>query len=180
MEAGLATPAAAKAKNINLRCAPCPFARKLPALLAVGCARGTYPRLHEVSGATRIVHLNVKNRNIFFSPLPPHLICKKWPTSYPESGGVAPPWRRGAMLHVAGDLVQSMGVALAGALIWWKQACPACIRLHPAYCATHVIASSSFRVLQTTSCSVAHCDVCCMRWHSGRCACMKRPSRGAW
>jgi len=30
--------------------------------------------------------------------------------------------RRGAMLHVAGDLVQSLGVALAGALIWWKQA----------------------------------------------------------
>lgn len=26
------------------------------------------------------------------------------------------------MLHVAGDLVQSLGVALAGALIWWKQA----------------------------------------------------------
>ena len=30
--------------------------------------------------------------------------------------------RRGALLHVAGDLVQSLGVALAGALIWWKQA----------------------------------------------------------
>ena len=28
---------------------------------------------------------------------------------------------RGAVLHVIGDLVQSIGVALAGALIWWKQ-----------------------------------------------------------
>ena len=29
---------------------------------------------------------------------------------------------RGAIVHVIGDLVQSLGVALAGALIWWKQA----------------------------------------------------------
>ncbi|CAL8470548.1 g10090 [Coccomyxa elongata] len=28
---------------------------------------------------------------------------------------------RGAIVHVIGDLVQSLGVALAGALIWWKQ-----------------------------------------------------------
>ena len=27
----------------------------------------------------------------------------------------------GAVLHVIGDLVQSLGVAVAGALIWWKQ-----------------------------------------------------------
>lgn len=27
----------------------------------------------------------------------------------------------GAVLHVIGDLVQSVGVAVAGALIWWKQ-----------------------------------------------------------
>lgn len=32
---------------------------------------------------------------------------------------------RGAVLHVIGDLVQSIGVAMAGALIWWKQVCPA-------------------------------------------------------
>lgn len=28
---------------------------------------------------------------------------------------------RGAVIHVLGDLVQSLGVAAAGALIWWKQ-----------------------------------------------------------
>lgn len=28
---------------------------------------------------------------------------------------------RSAVLHIIGDLVQSIGVALAGALIWWKQ-----------------------------------------------------------
>lgn len=28
---------------------------------------------------------------------------------------------RGAVIHIIGDLVQSVGVALAGALIWWKQ-----------------------------------------------------------
>lgn len=28
---------------------------------------------------------------------------------------------RGAALHIIGDLVQSVGVAAAGALIWWKQ-----------------------------------------------------------
>lgn len=28
---------------------------------------------------------------------------------------------RGAVLHIIGDLVQSIGVAAAGALIWWKQ-----------------------------------------------------------
>lgn len=28
---------------------------------------------------------------------------------------------RGAVLHVIGDLVQSIGVAVAGVLIWWKQ-----------------------------------------------------------
>ena len=30
---------------------------------------------------------------------------------------------QGAVLHVIGDLVQSLGVAVAGALIWWKQVC---------------------------------------------------------
>ena len=30
---------------------------------------------------------------------------------------------RGAVLHVVGDIVQSLGVAVAGALIWWKQVC---------------------------------------------------------
>ncbi len=30
----------------------------------------------------------------------------------------------GAVLHVIGDLVQSIGVAVAGALIWWKQVLP--------------------------------------------------------
>jgi len=30
---------------------------------------------------------------------------------------------RGAVIHILGDLVQSVGVAFAGALIWWKQAC---------------------------------------------------------
>ncbi len=30
---------------------------------------------------------------------------------------------RGAVLHIIGDLVQSIGVAAAGALIWWKQVC---------------------------------------------------------
>ena len=29
---------------------------------------------------------------------------------------------RGAVIHILGDLVQSVGVAFAGALIWWKQA----------------------------------------------------------
>lgn len=28
---------------------------------------------------------------------------------------------RGAIIHVLGDLVQSIGVAVAGALIWWRQ-----------------------------------------------------------
>ncbi len=28
---------------------------------------------------------------------------------------------RGAVIHVLGDFVQSIGVAAAGALIWWKQ-----------------------------------------------------------
>jgi len=28
---------------------------------------------------------------------------------------------QGAVMHVIGDLVQSIGVAIAGALIWWKQ-----------------------------------------------------------
>ena len=28
---------------------------------------------------------------------------------------------RGAVLHVIGDLVQSIGVAVAGVLIWWNQ-----------------------------------------------------------
>ena len=28
---------------------------------------------------------------------------------------------KGAIVHVLGDLVQSLGVAAAGALIWWKQ-----------------------------------------------------------
>lgn len=28
---------------------------------------------------------------------------------------------QGAIIHVLGDLVQSVGVAIAGALIWWKQ-----------------------------------------------------------
>ena len=28
---------------------------------------------------------------------------------------------RGAIIHVLGDFVQSIGVAIAGALIWWKQ-----------------------------------------------------------
>ena len=28
---------------------------------------------------------------------------------------------RGAVIHVLGDFVQSIGVAVAGALIWWKQ-----------------------------------------------------------
>ena len=28
---------------------------------------------------------------------------------------------KGAVLHVIGDLVQSLGVAVAGALIWWNQ-----------------------------------------------------------
>ena len=31
---------------------------------------------------------------------------------------------RGAIIHVLGDFVQSIGVAIAGALIWWKQARP--------------------------------------------------------
>ena len=31
---------------------------------------------------------------------------------------------RGAILHIIGDLVQSIGVAAAGALIWWKQVNP--------------------------------------------------------
>ena len=30
---------------------------------------------------------------------------------------------KGAVIHVLGDLIQSLGVAAAGALIWWKQAC---------------------------------------------------------
>lgn len=30
---------------------------------------------------------------------------------------------RSAILHVVGDLLQSIGVAIAGALIWWKQVC---------------------------------------------------------
>lgn len=29
---------------------------------------------------------------------------------------------KGAVIHVLGDLIQSLGVAAAGALIWWKQA----------------------------------------------------------
>ena len=40
-----------------------------------------------------------------------------------EAGASGEWWRRGAMLHVIGDLVQSVGVAIAGALIWWKQVC---------------------------------------------------------
>ena len=36
---------------------------------------------------------------------------------------------RGAVLHVIGDLVQSIGVAFAGLLIWWNQVAPACARL---------------------------------------------------
>ena len=28
---------------------------------------------------------------------------------------------KGAVIHVLGDLIQSLGVAAAGALIWWKQ-----------------------------------------------------------
>ena len=28
---------------------------------------------------------------------------------------------RGAVIHIMGDLVQSIGVAAAGALIWYKQ-----------------------------------------------------------
>ena len=31
---------------------------------------------------------------------------------------------RGAVIHVLGDFVQSIGVAIAGALIWWNQAGP--------------------------------------------------------
>ena len=31
---------------------------------------------------------------------------------------------RGAIIHVLGDFVQSIGVAIAGALIWWKQVRP--------------------------------------------------------
>ena len=31
---------------------------------------------------------------------------------------------RGAVIHVLGDFVQSIGVAAAGALIWWKQVPP--------------------------------------------------------
>jgi hypothetical protein len=31
---------------------------------------------------------------------------------------------RGAIIHVLGDLIQSLGVAAAGALIWWKQVGP--------------------------------------------------------
>ena len=31
---------------------------------------------------------------------------------------------RGAIIHVLGDFVQSIGVAIAGVLIWWKQVGP--------------------------------------------------------
>ncbi len=41
---------------------------------------------------------------------------------------------RGAIVHVIGDLVQSLGVALAGALIWWKQV-RACIMHACMHCA---------------------------------------------
>jgi zinc transporter 2 len=36
-------------------------------------------------------------------------------------GGAASINLRSAVLHVIGDIVQSIGVAIAGALIWWKQ-----------------------------------------------------------
>ena len=37
---------------------------------------------------------------------------------------------RGAVIHVLGDFVQSIGVAAAGALIWWKQVNPPCPTCH--------------------------------------------------
>ena len=33
---------------------------------------------------------------------------------------------RGAIIHTLGDLSQSIGLAIAGALIWWKQVRSSC------------------------------------------------------
>ncbi|KAK9861403.1 hypothetical protein WJX84_006624 [Apatococcus fuscideae] len=46
---------------------------------------------------------------------------------------------RGAVLHIIGDLVQSIGVAIAGALIWWKQ-----VRLP-----SHLLSDASDREVST-------------------------------
>ena len=58
---------------------------------------------------------------------------------------------RGAIIHVLGDFVQSIGVAIAGALIWWKQARP-CSPLRKPCPHTHLL----HLALAPPTCQLAH------------------------
>ena len=46
------------------------------------------------------------------------------PEEYSHAGDGSNINLRGAIIHALGDFVQSIGVSIAGALIWWKQARP--------------------------------------------------------
>lgn len=63
---------------------------------------------------------------------------------------------RGAVIHVLGDFVQSIGVAAAGALIWWKQVMPVCEPHTPALLCRAAV-SLSYVVLDP----VLRLAVCC-------------------
>ena len=49
------------------------------------------------------------------------VIAPPQPCPLPPNLPPSPPLTHSAMLHVVGDLVQSAGVALAGALIWYHE-----------------------------------------------------------
>lgn len=184
VEAGLdsgvaATPAADKVKNINLRRAlplgPQPFCP------AGGRLRQRHlPQVVKASGAARTasyVILDVKSSNAHSHPCVHTFVmnndlcrtvrvagwhasaqggdaaCGRGPGS--EHGG-----RAGGRPHLVEAGMPCMHTSAFCIL------CHTCDGLH------------FFPVPQSTSCSVAHCDVCRMRLHSGRCACMKRLSRG--
>ena len=75
------------------------------------------------------------------------------------------------MLHVAGDLVQSMGVALAGALIWWKQACPAYMSFAAASLQAH--GTDALHHVSMPYSALWRSAMCVgVRSFSGRCTCM--------
>lgn len=54
-------------------------------------------------------------------PVPPSSRVRPGPHDHDHDHGHENINLRGALLHVLGDLIQSMGVAVAGLLIWWKQ-----------------------------------------------------------
>ena len=70
---------------------------------------------------------------------------------------------RGAVIHVLGDFVQSIGVAVAGALIWWKQ-----VQLRPVISLPQVMFAAFHNSVQSSRCYTA----CCGRTHIWLLSCL--------